>query len=284
MLTVNEIRNVSFSRGRGYKVEDVNDFLEQIIATIENLQRENAELVRKLEVLADRIQEYRSEEDSIRSALLTAQKSADKILKDANEEKDTILSDARQQADDSIRLAQEKAVTIANETREKVSLVLNEAKEKATSQLNEAKEKSANMLNQAVEGCKAEKEYLEFLKEQEASFRQQLVEMYKKQFELLKKGPELLKELDRNLVQVPEPVSIEVSAPSEPELQNTSEFIAEEIAPILEPEDVPLPVASIPEEPEEEDVVIDHGFEIKRKFTDLKFGEDYDISSDDDYE
>jgi cell division initiation protein len=290
MLTGNDVRNAAFSRSaRGYKISEVDDFLDQVIDTVEKLQKENEELMHKIEVLADRIQQYRDEEDSIRSALLTAQKSADKILKEADVQKQQVLNDARQQADDAVRLSEEKSVIIANETRERVALVLNEAKEKASRMLNDAKEKSDQMLVEATQSCRAEKEYLEFMKEQENIFRQRLVEMYKAQFEMLKKGPEMIKDLDRAMAQKEEPASLSVQ--EEPAVVSDVPVVEEpaktESTPeFLEPEDIPLPVAQPVKENEtkEEETVIDNGFELKRKFTDLKFGDDYDISSDDNYD
>ncbi len=309
MITAHDIRTSVFSRaGRGYKIQDVDDFLEEAAESMEKLQKENEELIRKLEVLADRIQEYRNDEDSIRSALLTAQKSADKVLKEANEKKDEIIADARQQAEDMLRLSHDKSVAIATETKEKATVVLTEAKDKASRLLMEAKTKSEEMLSEAVEGCKAEKKYLDFLKEQEKSFRQEIVEMYKKQFELLKRGPEIVKELENALAQEKEPVTVSeelsqveiVPAVEEDTLEQTVEECAVESVeePTLqeevytEPEDVPLPVASVPEssftvqetEVQEAQPVINDGFSVKNKFGDLKFGDDYDISSDDDYD
>ncbi len=306
MITANDIRTSVFSRaGRGYKIQDVDDFLEEAALSMEQLQKENEELIRKLEVLADRIQEYRNDEDSIRSALLTAQKSADKVLREANETKEQIIADARQQAEDMLRLSHDKSVAIATETKEKATVVLTEAKDKASRLLMEAKTKSEEMLSEAVEGCKAEKKYLDFLKEQEKFFRQEIVEMYKKQFELLKRGPEIVKELEAALAKEEEPVTV-----TEEPVLNEAEFIAEETPvedvevseeiaqePVVEevytePEDVPLPVAGVSEpsftvqetQEQEEQPVINDGFSVKNKFGDLKFGDDYDISSDDDYD
>ncbi len=309
MITAHDIRTSVFSRaGRGYKIQDVDDFLEETADSMEQLQKENEELVRKLEVLADRIQEYRNDEDSIRSALLTAQKSADKVLREANEKKEEIIADARQQAEDMLRLSHDKSVAIATETKEKATVVLTEAKDKASRLLLEAKTKSEEMLSEAVEGCKAEKKYLDFLKEQEKFFRQEIVEMYKKQFELLKRGPEIVKELENALAQEQEPVSLaEEVVPVEEEtamVEETAESVEEVVTETTEesglqedevytePEDVPLPIATVPEtnfsvnhvEEQEEQSVISDGFSIKKKFGDLKFGDDYDISSDDDYD
>ena len=296
MITADDVRNVTFSRAaRGYKINEVDDFLEQVIDSIEQMKKDQADLLQKIEVLADRIQEYRNDEDSIRSALLTAQKSADKILKDANEEKERLLADARQQADDAVRLSQEKSINIATETREKVSQVLSEAKEKSSKIMADAKAQSEQMLETSIAGCKQEKEYLDYLKEQEISFRQQLVEMYKKQFELLKKGPELIKDLDYKLSQKQEPVTLQqnesvkehaqVEDKPEPEITVQPETID-----YVEPEDIPLPIASSVKTDENEDIpeqaegIAEQGFEIKRKFNDIKFGDEYDIANDEDYE
>ncbi|MBR3844925.1 MAG: DivIVA domain-containing protein [Clostridia bacterium] len=315
MITANDIRTCVFSRaGRGYKIQDVDDFLEEAADSMEKLQNENEDLLRKLEVLADRIQEYRNDEDSIHSALLTAQKSADTVLKEANVQKEEIIADARQQAEDMLRLSQDKSIAIATETKEKATMVLTEAKEKASRLLLEAKTKSEDMLSEAVEGCKAEKKYLDFLKEQEKFFRQEIVEMYKKQFELLKRGPEIVKELEEALAKETEPVTLEepvivaqpieetVSVEKDPvsaDVEETTEEPEQQVQEnYVDPEDVPLPVATISEDnftvkpvgdTAEEDVldeqpVINDGFSVKNKFGDLKFGDDYDISADDDYD
>lgn len=326
MVTANDIRTCVFSRaGRGYKIQDVDDFLEEAADSMEHLQKENEELIRKLEVLADRIQEYRNDEDSIRSALLTAQKSADRILKEATEQKETIVVDARQQAEDMLRLSHDKSVAIATETKERATEVLAEAKEKASRLLLEAKQKSEDMLAEAVEGCRAEKKYLDFLKEQEKNFRQEIVEMYKKQFELLKRGPELVKELDQSMAETEEPVTVhhvEAEESAEEVMTETAELVMDEtveepveetISDVTEeeeepiyssPEDILLPVDVVGEKDTTEDIVsdssllpnaeqadendeqvfINDGFSVKRRFTDLKFGDDYDISSDDEYD
>lgn len=311
MITAHDIRTCVFSRaGRGYKIQDVDDFLEEAAESMERLQKENEELIRKLEVLADRIQEYRNDEDSIRSALLTAQKSADRILKEANEQKESIIDDARQQAEDMLRLSHDKSLAIATETKERATEVLAEAKDKASHLLMDAKQKSEAMLSEAVEGCRVEKKYLDFLKEQEQSFRQEIVEMYKRQFELLKRGPEIIKEMEQALSQEAEPVTLSFDEETVDDLKQPAEDVSEfsdvavqedvsdaEENTYVSPEDIPLPVSIvsdssmeldsgvIPDEDSEEEAapVINDGFSVKSKFSDVKFGDDYDISSDDDY-
>ena len=77
MMTLEDIRNVAFSRGRGYRAEEVDDFIDECVAAMEQLVRENDVVNQKMKVLADKLAEYRNDEDSIRSALLNAQRTGD---------------------------------------------------------------------------------------------------------------------------------------------------------------------------------------------------------------
>ena len=79
MISARDLRTADFS------VKDANALLNEAADTIEAYQHENKELYHKLEVLAAKIEEYRSEEDAIKTALVTAQKMADKIKKDSSE-------------------------------------------------------------------------------------------------------------------------------------------------------------------------------------------------------
>ena len=58
----------------GYDKEEVNALLAQIVESYQAVYDENKELYRKMEILAGKIEEYRNEEDSIKTALITAPK------------------------------------------------------------------------------------------------------------------------------------------------------------------------------------------------------------------
>jgi cell division initiation protein len=62
----------------------VDSFLESVGEDYAALYRENAILKSKIKVLVEKVEEYRSTEDSMRMALLTAQKMGDDIVADAN--------------------------------------------------------------------------------------------------------------------------------------------------------------------------------------------------------
>ncbi len=100
MLTVNDIKNAKFRRNNigGYKTEDVDSFLDQIQVSYEKLQNENLDLTQKIKILADRISQYRKDEDSVKSALVSAQKLANSSINSAKREADDIVEDAKREA------------------------------------------------------------------------------------------------------------------------------------------------------------------------------------------
>ena len=98
MLTLDEIRNIEFGRGRGYRAEEVDDFIDACVETVEQLIREKEELTQKMKVLADKVIEYRNDEDSIRAALLNAQRAGDAVLREAEAKAAEIVREAEQQA------------------------------------------------------------------------------------------------------------------------------------------------------------------------------------------
>lgn len=131
MLTLNDIINVSFRKSNfsGYKPEDVDAFLdlvkesyEQLIKknmeqkeAIIRLQRENDEMVKKIEVLAQSVESYREEEDGIKNALLSAQKLGDASIREARHKAEIILKDASLQAEGLISAAKGEVEQYAKE-------------------------------------------------------------------------------------------------------------------------------------------------------------------------
>lgn len=106
MLTLDEIRNIQFTKGiGGYKTAEVDDFVDECIATVEALIGEKDETTKKLNVLADKLMEYRQEEDNIRTALLSAQKMGDAVVREANLKAEQIVKEANDKAAQIERIA-----------------------------------------------------------------------------------------------------------------------------------------------------------------------------------
>lgn len=98
----------------GYRTEDVDEFVTKAIEIIKGLQAENQELTEKMGVLAQSLEKYREDEESLRSALIGAQKLGDSILKDSRSKAEVILREATTNADHIVeeahaRLDREKA-------------------------------------------------------------------------------------------------------------------------------------------------------------------------------
>ncbi|MDD2361572.1 MAG: DivIVA domain-containing protein [Oscillospiraceae bacterium] len=100
MLTANEIRNVQFTKSvGGCKISEVEEFVAQCADTVNELTASKAELEKKLEILADKLVEYRTDEDNIRTALLSAQKLGDSVIREAKHKAGLMLDDAKIKAE-----------------------------------------------------------------------------------------------------------------------------------------------------------------------------------------
>ena len=113
MVTAKDIQEKAFERaGKGYNMSQVDEFLDELASDFTSLSKENAALKGKLKVLVQKVDEYRQTEDSMRLALLSAQKLSAQIESDARIRADAMLADAQQRAD---QLSRQAADGIANE-------------------------------------------------------------------------------------------------------------------------------------------------------------------------
>lgn len=96
MLTIDEIREISFRRAgkNGYNAADVDEFIDDVTATVEQLLAEKNDYLRKMEILAGKIEQYREDEETVRNALITSQKLNDSTLKEAQNKADYIIRSA----------------------------------------------------------------------------------------------------------------------------------------------------------------------------------------------
>ena len=101
MLTIDEIKNISFRKATlsgGYRAEDVDAFIDDVIASFEQLKKEKTNLVHKIDVLATRVEQYRSDEETVRNALLASQKVSDACIREAKDKAAKIVRDAETKA------------------------------------------------------------------------------------------------------------------------------------------------------------------------------------------
>ena len=93
----------------GYKVDEVDAYLNEVAAVVNELTVQNAELQNKLEILATKLEEYRQDENSMKEALIGAQKLGNNILKEAKEKADEIITEAQAKGNTIIREATESS-------------------------------------------------------------------------------------------------------------------------------------------------------------------------------
>ena len=100
MLTIDEIKGISFHRSgkNGYSAADVDVFIDDVVATVEQLNAEKADLIRKMDILARKIEQYREDEETVRNALITSQKLTDTKVKEAQNKADYIIRSAEKKS------------------------------------------------------------------------------------------------------------------------------------------------------------------------------------------
>ena len=266
MLTPEEIRNITFTKGiGGYKTSEVDLFIDQCADTVEALLTEKAELGKKLEILADKLVEYRNDEDSIRTALLSAQRLGDTVVREANHKAGLIMDDANIKAQKIVENAQRSIVK--------------------------------------------EEEELVRIQREITSFKARMLSIYREHLSLIDVLPELNEAEEEapaeEAAQAPAAVSdtpeetipspaaaapaVQMAVPQEePVFEPAVAPAAQEAATQEEPAAVPAFSRNIPQLDEDEVVmtapsaapVAQEEPKAASRFADLKFGEDYDIASD----
>lgn len=127
MITAQNVRDVRFTKTiGGYKAAEVDAFLDQCADTIEALNQESEENTRKMQVLAETIVDYRNQEDSIRTALMSAQRMSETVMKEAEEKATQTVTEAEEKAAAIIADAEEKARNIDEESKMNIQTELDE--------------------------------------------------------------------------------------------------------------------------------------------------------------
>ena len=237
MLTLQQIRDVVFEKKMsGYKMSEVDDFIDACAETVRELMQQRDELNRKLELLAEKLLEYKNQEDSIHTTLLGAQRSADAIVREANHKAELILRDARIKAENIEEAAQAAIV--------------------------------------------AQQEELRRLEQEVSNFRKRMLTIYRQHIELITELP-VVEEAPVEDISSGTPAVEEPATPAE-------EADPEEIPAAVEEPAAEMPAEEAPQEETPADEVAgetapaseEGGRRRRVRFSDLKFGEDYDISSD----
>ncbi len=112
-ITPNEITNKEFKKGlRGYDIDEVDEFLEQIVEDYEKLYKDNLNLKEKIANLNEKLGHYTNIEETLQNTLIMAQNAADSARDNAKKEGELIIKNAQEQAAEIKRKAQDDVLDI----------------------------------------------------------------------------------------------------------------------------------------------------------------------------
>lgn len=196
MLTPEKINEKSFqTTGRGsYRADDVDAFMREVSSSYEQVFKENTDLIKKITILAKKVEEYRADEESLKLALLNAQKLADKIVAEAKEKTEAELKDAGEKKQKLIADAKEQADLLTSNAKKDADELIAKATAKADSIVKEANAQSEEILGAVNRNVTHESLVYEMIQKEASDFKSRLVAMYKEHINLINKLPEIAEE------------------------------------------------------------------------------------------
>lgn len=99
MLKPMDIHNKDFKKVmRGYDPEEVDEFLDEVIVDFEKMQKSLDVLKTQLSDYSENMNSYREKEISLNNTLVSAQRFADQLIKDAETRAASIVAEAEAEA------------------------------------------------------------------------------------------------------------------------------------------------------------------------------------------
>ncbi len=121
MLTPIEIENKEFKKAlRGFKEEEVDEFLDIVKEDYEYLYRENLELKEKVKLYQDQINKYENIEETLKATLIRAESVAEDTCSAANKKAKIIVEEADLKSRQIIEQANNQVIEIRKEYNEMV--------------------------------------------------------------------------------------------------------------------------------------------------------------------
>lgn len=103
-ITPVDIQHKEFKKAiQGYAREEVDQFLDEVIETLEAGIEERTRLETQVAELQDKVSHFKAMEDSLRSTLVLAQRTADELKASAHKEVDLIKQHAKMDVDNELQ-------------------------------------------------------------------------------------------------------------------------------------------------------------------------------------
>lgn len=116
MLTPVDIENKEFKKGiRGYREDEVDEFLDLVKEDFENVYRENLELKDKIRMYQEQVSKFENIEETLKATLITAQTAAEDTCSAANKKAKIIVEEAELRSRQIIGQANNRVIEIRKE-------------------------------------------------------------------------------------------------------------------------------------------------------------------------
>lgn len=186
-MEAKDIMDKKFDKSfNGYKMEEVDDFLQEVSAEFARLKKLNEEQEAKMVVLADKIREYKNDEDAIKEALLGAQKQSGTVLASAKEKSEKMVSEAKETSERMIKDAEERV-------REKdayAKKLVEDANAEKTRIVAECERKSAEIKANMEAEIRKQESVLAKTRDESNAFIERLLKSYQEHIEYVNSIPE----------------------------------------------------------------------------------------------
>lgn len=186
MITAKDIRKKKFEKIKfGYNPEEVDAFLSEVESDLRLMEQELADANNKVQLLADKVREYKADEEDLKNALIGAQRQAREVLAEANAKAASIEEEAKAQA------ASLHAAAMAEQEEQ---------------------------LRRTAEQLEQENQALVTAQRQVANFKKTLFELYKEHLEQISKLPDTVDEIDEaeepeeEIIEADDEIATEVEA------------------------------------------------------------------------
>ncbi len=143
MFTIDQIKQVTFTEKKGgYMAQEVDDFIDGVLETLEAANAENLANRGKLDTLASKLVEYRNKEDSINASIVKAQTISDSMIKEAEEKVSAMIAEAEEKASSMVADAEQKANALMEDATSKSNTLISDAQEQSSTMIREANEQA----------------------------------------------------------------------------------------------------------------------------------------------
>ncbi len=124
MITPLDIENKKFNKQmmNGYNVDEVDEFLDEIMEDYESNYKELAALRPKVDELNSALAHYKNIENTLQNTLVMAQTTADEVKGVAKQQADQIINDAKSTAENIIKNSKENALKAVNELEQQIRM------------------------------------------------------------------------------------------------------------------------------------------------------------------